>query len=196
MTTIDLNTVGDQRSLGVIPPNTILVLQIKIRPGGVGDGGWLRRAKDGASEGLDLELTVVDEGPYKGRKLWQLLTVSGTKPGHADAGKISLATLKAIIESAKGIRPDDTSEAAQAARKISWQDFDGLRFVACLGVRPPEGSYPAKNTINQVITPERQAWRQPTQLDRDLFNKPNGGAAPAATTQAPANAVTRPQWAD
>jgi hypothetical protein len=194
--TIDLNTVGEQRSFDVIPANTILTLQIKIRRGNAGDGGWLRRAKDGASEGLDLELTVVDEGPYKGRKLWLLLTVSGTKPGHADAGKISLATLKAIVESAKGIGPDDTSEAAQAARKVSWQDFDGLRFIARLGVRPPEGSYPAKNTILEVITPERQAWRQPTQLDRDLINKPNGGAAPTATTQAPANAVARPQWAD
>ena len=193
--TIDLNTVGEQRSFDVIPANTIS-LQIKIRRGNAGDGGWLRRAKDGASEGLDLELTVVDEGPYKGRKLWLLLTVSGTKPGNADAGKISLTTLKAIVESAKGIGPDDTSEAAQAARKVSWQDFDGLRFIARLGVRPPEGSYPAKNTINEIITPERQAWRQPTQLDRDLINKQNGEAAPTATTLAPANAVARPQWAD
>jgi hypothetical protein len=194
--TIDLNSAGEQRSFDVIPANTILTLQIKIRPGGAGDGGWLRRASDGASEGLDLELIVVDEGPYKGRKLWQLLTISGTKPGHADAGKISLATLKAIVESAKGIRPDDTTEAAKAARKISWQDLDGLRFVARLGVRPPQDGYAAKNTIQEVITPERQAWRQPVQLDRDLFNKPNGGAVPTAATQAPPNAVARPQWAD
>jgi hypothetical protein len=196
MTTIDLNTAGEQRSFDVIPANTILTLQIKIRPGGAGDGGWLRRASDGASEGLDLELIVVDEGPYKGRKLWQLLTLSGTKPGHADAGKISLSTLKAIVESAKNIRPDDTSEAAQAARKITWQDLDGVRFVARLGVKPPEGSHPAKNTIGEVITPGSQTWRQPPQLDRESFTKPNSETAPLGTTQAPANAVARPQWAD
>ena len=143
-----------------------------------------------------MECIVVDEGPYKARKVWQLLTLSGTRPGHADAGRISLATLKAIVESAKGIRPDDTSEAAQAARKVGWADLDGLRFVARIGVRPPEGQYPAKNTILEVITPDRQSWRQPTQLDRDLFNKSNGGAAPAATAQPPANAISRPQWAD
>jgi hypothetical protein len=192
MTTLDLNTAGDQRSFDVIPANTILTLHLTIRAGGAGDGGWLRRASDGASEGLDCEFVVVDEGPYKGRKIWQLFTLSGTKPGHADAGKISLSTLKAIVESARGIRPDDTSEAAQGARKVSWQDLDQLRFVARVGVRPPQGTYPAKNTIQEVITPERQTWRQPVQLNRDLFNEPSGGAAPAAT---PANAIGRPQWA-
>lgn len=196
MTTIDLNAAGDQRSFDVIPANTILTLHLTIRRGNAGEGGWLRRASDGASEGLDCEFVVVDEGPYKGRKLWQLFTLSGTKTGHADAGRISLSTLKAIVELAKGIRPDDTSEAAQAARKVSWEDLDQLRFVARIGVRPPQGTFAAKNKIDEVITPERQTWRQPVQLDRDLFNKPPGGAnGGVMPTAAPENAISRPQWA-
>jgi hypothetical protein len=163
----NLNTAGEQRGSHVIPANTICTLQLTIRPGGAGDGGWLKRSADGASEGLNCEFVVVD-GQYVKCKLWHLFTLRGTTPGHAVAGEIPRNTLRAILESAHGIRPDDNSEAAQAKRKVSgWQDLDGLRFVARLGVRPPKDGYAAKNTILEVITPERQAWKQPEQLGRD-----------------------------
>jgi hypothetical protein len=123
---------------------------------------------------------VVD-GEFAKRKLWQLFTLHGTTPGHAEAGEISRNTLRAILESARGIRPDDKSEAAAAARKVaSWDEFDQIRFVARLGVRPPKDGYAAKNTILEIITPERKAWVKPEQI-----------AKPAAP---PANAITRPQW--
>jgi hypothetical protein len=192
MTNFDFNNAGEQKSFDVIPPNTVCTLQMTIRAGGAGEGSWLKRSADGASEGLDCEFVVVD-GPYAKRKLWQLFTLRGTRPGHADAGEISNRTLRAILESARGIRPDDKSEKAQLARKVSgWQDFDGLRFVARLGVRPPKDNYAAKNTIHEVITPELQAWKQPEQIGQDLFGaKPaNGGVA-----SPPANAIARPQWA-
>jgi hypothetical protein len=187
----DFNTAGEQRTFDVIPDRTVCTLQMTVRPGGAGDGGWLTRASDGASEGLDCEFAVVD-GQYAKRKLWTRFTLSGTTPGHDDAGKISRNTLRAILESARGIRPDDKSEAAQAARKLSgWQDFDGIRFIARLGVIPPKGGYKAKNTIDEVITPERQDWAKPAQID---VAKANRGAQTAAATP-PANAISRPQWA-
>jgi hypothetical protein len=65
----DFNTAGPQRSFEVIPANTIATLQITVRPGHAGDDGNLRRSKDGSSEGLDLEFTVVG-GPYAMRKFW------------------------------------------------------------------------------------------------------------------------------
>ena len=189
-TNFNFNDAGEQRSLDVIPANTVATLQLTIRPGGAGDGGWLKRSADGASEGLDLEFVVVD-GPHAKRKLWQLLTLRGTSSGHAEAGEISNATLRAILESARGIRPDDKSETAKLARTVSgWADFDQLRFVARIGVRPPRDGYQAKNFIVEVITPERQAWKQPTQIDAG-----SATAAPAATTTPPANAIGRPQWA-
>jgi hypothetical protein len=188
----NFNTAGEQRS--VIPANTTCTLQTIIRPGGVGDGGWLKRSADGKSEGLNCEFVVVD-GQYANRKLWALLTLRGTTRGHEQAGEISRNTLRAIVESARGIRSNDNSEVAQAKRKLSgWQDLDGLRFVAVLGVVPPKDGYEAKNTILRIITPEHQAWRQPEQLDRDSFNKANSGTAPTATPQGPA--MSRPKWAE
>ena len=35
------------------------------------------------------------------------------------------------------------------------------RFIARLGVQPPKDAYPAKNTIGEIITPERQGWKKP-----------------------------------
>jgi hypothetical protein len=184
----DFNSAGEQRNFDVIPANTICTLQMIIRPGGAGDGGWLKPSADGASEGLDCEFVVVDE-PYAKRKLWQRYTLHGTTPGHEQAGEISRNTLRAILESARGIKPGDTSAAAQAARKVnSWADFENIRFVARLGVRPPQDGYQAKNTILEVITPERQGWQKPEQISVAKSDTP----APATTP--PANAIARPQW--
>ena len=186
----NFNTADQQRSLDVIPANTIVTLHLTIRAGGAGDGNWLRRSADGKSEGLDCEFIVVD-GQYAKRKLWQLFTLRGTESRHAEAGEISRATLRAVLESARGIRPDDKSDKAQAARKVSgWQDLDQLRFMARIGVRPPRDGYQAKNTIVEVITPERQTWKQPAQIEAAA--KTN---ATASTTTPPANAIGRPQWA-
>lgn len=191
-TSFDFNTAGEQRSFDVIPANTICTLQLTIRPGGAGDDGWLKRSADRASEGLDCEFTVVD-GEYAKRKLWQLFTLRGTTPGHAEAGEISRNTLRAILESARGIRPDDKSEAAQNARKVSgWADLDQIRFKARLGVRSAQGTYPAKNTILEVITPDRQTWQKPEQISAKTANSPAPATAP---TTPPANAITRPGWA-
>jgi hypothetical protein len=188
-TLFDFNTAGEQRTFDVVPANTIVTLQLTIRPGGAGDDGWLKTSADGASEGLDCEFTVVD-GQYAKRKLWQLFTLRGTKAGHAEAGDISRNTLRAILESARGIRPDDKSDAAQLARKATgWADFDQIRFIARLGVRPPKDGYPAKNTIVEVVTPDRHMWTKPEQISV----KPST-AAPATTP--PANAISRPQWAE
>jgi len=39
-----------------------------VRPGNAGEGGLLRRSKDGNSVALDAEFTVLD-GPYAKRKI-------------------------------------------------------------------------------------------------------------------------------
>jgi hypothetical protein len=158
---LDFNDAGPQRVFDVIPANTICTLQLNVRPGGAGDDGWLKRAADGASEHLDCEFIVVEPEQYAKHKLWQPLTLHGTTQGHEEAGGYSRNMLRAILESARGVRPDDKSDDANAARRMSsYGDFDGLRFIARLGVKAPKDGYPAKNTILEVITPDRQSWRK------------------------------------
>jgi hypothetical protein len=91
----DFNDAGEQRSVDVIPSGTICSVQLTVRPGGGGDDGWLRRSKDGASEALDCEFTVID-GEFAKKKVWQLYTVRGTTPGHAEASEISRKALRCL----------------------------------------------------------------------------------------------------
>jgi hypothetical protein len=186
----DFNEAQPQRSFDLIPAGTIATLQLKIRSGQAGEDGWLRRSKDGASEGLDCEFTVVD-GRFAKRKLWMLFTLAGTTEGHAQAAEISRAALRAILESARGIRPDDDSDAAKQARRLSsYGDLDGLRFVARIGVVPAQNGYKAKNSLDEVITPDRADWQRVEQAAA----KSASAAKPAAPATTPAK-VARPQWA-
>src|SRR5215469_4512330 len=163
MNSYDFNDADTQRNFDVIPDGTIATVRMTVRPGSAGEDGWLRRSKDGNSEMLDCEFVVLD-GPFAKRKFWSLLTVAGSTPGHAEAAKISASKLRAILESARGIKPDDNSEAANQARRIqSYGDFNGLNFIARIGVEPPQNGYKAKNRLDHVVTPDEKAWRPVTQ---------------------------------
>jgi hypothetical protein len=187
----DFNDADEQKSFDLIPDNTIATVQLTIRPGGAGKDGWLKRSKDGASEGLDCMFTVVD-GPYAKRKFFGRYTVEGTTQGHKDAKKMSRDTFRAMLESARGIRFDDESDAAIIARQTKgWADFDQLRFVVCVGVRPPQNGYEAQNAIKEIITPKRQAWKKPEQIDRSKL----AHTAAQSPTQPAADAIARPDWA-
>src|SRR6266853_869006 len=138
---LDFSTAGEQKSFDLIPDRTVVTLHMTVRPGSAGEGGWLKRSKDGASEAIDAEFTVVD-GAHTKRKLWDRILVDGTTEGHKEAADISRRKIRAMLESARGIRPDDKSDAAAQARRISsYGDLDGLRFIARVGVEPAKGSF-------------------------------------------------------
>lgn len=181
---IDFNSAPEQRSFDLIPDGTVVTVQTKIRPGNAGPDGMLRRTNNGDAEMLDFEFTVFG-GKYDKRKFWDLLVVSGTTDGHAQAANISLGKLRAIVESARGIKPNDVSEAAKAARTLSgYEEVDGLRFIAKVGVEPARGEYKAKNFLARVVTPDEKDWHQVEQVAA----KP-AEAAPAT------NVIVKPAWA-
>jgi hypothetical protein len=125
----DFNTAETQRMREVIPADTVAPIQINFRPGDAGEGKWLKSSKDGTSRGLDCEFTVV-AGEHAKRKFWSRLTVEGETDGQKTAADITRVTLRAILESARGIRPDDQSDDAKKARMAEYADFDGIRFIA------------------------------------------------------------------
>jgi hypothetical protein len=184
----DFNTAETQRTREVIPADTIAVIHMNIRPGDAGPGMWLKTSKDSNSKGLDCEFTVVD-GDHAKRKFWLRLTLEGETDGHKDARDISRRTLRAILESARGIRPDDQSDAAKKARMADYADFDGIRFIGRIGVEPAKNGYAAKNTLLEVITPERKSWHAVEQVKR--ADRPVQQSA----VSDPAPVITKPEWA-
>ena len=189
----DYTDAPEQRGTELIPADTVATVQVTIRPGGAGEGGLLKRSKDGGCEMIDAEFVVVD-GPHAKRKLWENLIVSGTTDGHTKAAEISRGRLRAILESARGIKPNDTSKEAREARTAELGDFDGLRFIAKIGIekgRPKNDgsgeSYPDRNTIAAVITPDRKDWHTVEQVPRP--------AGPVASNAAVVVPIAKPAWA-
>jgi hypothetical protein len=126
------------------------------------------------------------EGVHTKRKFFGNYVLSGTTDGHAQAADRTRSMLRAILESVRGFKPTDMSEAAKKARVAeSYRDFDGIRFLAKLGVEPAKDGYRAKNTIDMVITPDQKEWRRVEQVER---------ATPAAVTPA-GKTIVKPGWA-
>jgi hypothetical protein len=195
----DFNSAEQQRESGLIADGTIAPVHMTIRPGNAGEGGWMKRSKNGDSMALDCEFTVL-EGPFAKRKFWTLFTIEGTTEGHAKAGEISASRLRAILESARGIRPDDESEAAKNGRRVtSWGDFDGIRFIAKIGIEvaKPGSGFKDKNTLDAAITPDRKTWAKVEQVAKPAGSfAPIGAAAANVAAQATAGAASaKPAWA-
>jgi hypothetical protein len=180
----------------LIPHGVIATITAHIEAGGVGEDGMLTRSKDGGCEMLVFEFTLVD-GSHAKRKFRDRLILAGTTDGHAKSVDINRGTLKAILDSALGLKPDDTSPQARAARTVSLKQFEGMTFIGKVGVekgKPKnDGSgenWPDKNILAGVITPDRKEWHpieQPPPFD--------DGGVPSATAAKPTTPVERPSWA-
>jgi hypothetical protein len=182
-------------SFDLMPDGTVATVSIHIRSGNVGEDGMLKRSKAGDAELLDLEFTVLD-GTYKGRKFWNNLLLVGTTDGQKKMAAGNLGVLKAILDSALGLMPNDTSAEARAARTVSVKWFDGKSFIAKIGVeaggpKKDGGNYPDKNVLAGAITKDKSGWHAVEQPPP--FN--GGGDAAAPTPSAPAAPVARPNWA-
>ena len=146
----NFNDAPDQQG-DTLPAKTLAKVVMTLRPGGAGDGGWLR-SFDSGFEALDVEMTV-SSSPYASRKLWQIMGVGGPTDGHQKAAQITRATLRAILESARGINPTDESDKARQARQVNgWQDFNEIEFAIEVGIEKDKtGQYPDKNRLAGAI---------------------------------------------
>ena|SRR5262245_22055931 len=182
----------------LIPQDTVATVNMHLRPGGVGEDDMCKRSDNGECEMLDPEFTVLD-GTYKGRKFWHNLLLVGTTDGQKKMADSNKGVLKAILDSVLGLKPNDVSAEARAARTVSIKWFDGKNFIAKIGIekggpkKNGSGNYPDKNVLAGVITPDKKDWHPVEQPPP--FNGGGAGAAAAPTAPAPAAPVERPDWA-
>jgi hypothetical protein len=198
----DYSQTSDPRDFSeLIPHNTLASVLMRLRPGGVGEGGLLKRTSKGDAEMLECEFVVVD-GPYAKRKFWDTFILEGTTPGQQEMILTNRGRLKKILESSRGIRAGDTSEKALAAYKADLKDFDNIAFIAKIGLRKGEpkndGSgdkWPDKNYLAAAIGPDHKEWHPIEQPSP--FNGGGAGAAATPSASAPAGSapIAPPAWA-
>lgn len=181
---MDFNT-AEGNSFDLIPVGTVAPLIMTIRPGQAGDGGWLTQSRSSDYAYLNCEFAVTD-GPFKGRKFWGNLMASHPDPENK-AVNITRSTLRAILESARGINPTDDSEAAKAKRIVSgFGDFSGMEFVGKIGIEKGGEGYEDKNKLVAAIPVTSPEYAK--------AKAPANSAAPAASTPAPSGGAV-PAWA-
>jgi len=202
----DYSQAPDPRNFSeLIPHGTIATVQMRLRPGNVGEDGICKRTSKGDAEMLDCEFVVVD-GTYAKRKFWDNFMLAGTTAGQQEMVQTNRGRLKQILESAHGIKPGDASERARKVYSASLKDFDNLIFIAKIGVRKggPKNdgsgeSWSDKNVLAAAIGPEHKEWHPVEQPPP--FNGGGAGAAATSSTASSASSatpaatpITPPRW--
>jgi len=173
---MDFNNAGKQFEGGgdfeTIPEDTIVTLVMMVRPGGAGPNGWLKQGQPNAKSSggwqyMDCEF-VVEGGDFDKRKVWQNMMwdcIGPVDQAKADqTANITKKLVRAMLESARNIHPDDESPAAQTARQINdFDDFNGLTFRAKLkiekgGAKGDGTMYPDKNQIKCAVTSDMTGY--------------------------------------
>ena len=153
----DYGDAPQQSSFDLIPKGTLCKVIIFVRPGQYGEDGMLTESKSGFQY-LSIEATVTSE-PYARRKIFQNVGVGGTTEGHEKAAQISRSLLRGILESARGIKPEDESEMARKARRInSFKDLNEMEFAAEIGFEKGKDGYDDKNNLKRAVTPDHAQY--------------------------------------
>jgi hypothetical protein len=178
MTFFDFNSAAEQSSYDLIPKGTVVRVRMTIKPGGYDDpsqgwtGGYATRSLSTGSVYLNCEFVVLD-GPFARRKMWSLIGLYSAKG--AEWTNMGRTFIKAILNSARGINPNDSSPAAQNARRISgFADLEGIEFVGKVDWDKDQNGQD-KCVIKSAVTPEH----------KDYAAHMNG--APAVAASAPAS---------
>jgi len=173
---INLNE-ADNQDRALMPPGPCWV-KARLRNGGFGADKLLRLAKNQFSLMLDFELTVIDDGEWRGKKIFDLVTCDLAEYDHSDplelppplvepqltnlqsSVRIGRSKLKAMVNSAYGLMPNDDSDQAQARRTIeSYTVFNGLCFMVQVEVQPARDRFKERNVVDFIIEPGDPAYR-------------------------------------
>jgi hypothetical protein len=200
----DYSQAGEPRDFSeLIPHGTIATVQMRIRPGGVGEDGMCKRTKNGDAEMLDCEFVIID-GEHAKRKFWGTFLTEGTTDGQKQMAVETRNRLKKILESARGIKKGMPAEQARALYQADLKDFDNLVFVAKIGVEKGgakndgSGNWPDKNVLAVAIGPDQKEWRpveQPPPFNGGGGAAASPSAAPAGSPPAGSAPISPPKWA-
>jgi hypothetical protein len=179
----------------LIRSGTVTTVQIRVTYGD-GTDGVLTPTKDRSAEALKAELMVL-EGEYAKRKLFAFWIVMGTTDGQKSMTEHYNKMLKRVIASAKFLDPNDRSPETLAKYVVDWRDFDGLRFLAEIGIEPGKDGFEDKNIIARAITRDMPQWggRPPIEQIPPTGNGGSTGGGGTPSSGSPTPPIVKPPWA-
>lgn len=201
-TTSNWNDFNDadaqQGGFDLIPKGTIVPVRMTIKPGGHDDhtqgwtGGYATESFDTGAVYLACEF-VVTGGPYAKRKMWSNVGLHSKKG--PTWGQMGRSFIRAALNSARNVHPQDNSAQAAAARRInSFADLDGIEFIARVDVEK-DSKGEDRNVVKVAVEPDHKDYGA-------LMGVPSKGgstapAQPAAHQAAPQRAPVsgKPAWA-
>lgn len=192
----DFNSAEPQHgAFELIPKGTIVPLRMTIKPGGHDDhsqgwtGGYATQSFDTGAVYLACEF-VVTAGPFAKRKMWSNVGLFSRKgPTWGGMGR---SFIRAALNSARNVHPQDNTPQAAAARRIdSFADLDGLEFIARVDVEK-DAKGEDRNVVKLAIEPDHKDYAA---LMAGGSKTPTGGGNPGAPVQAAAGYVAPPRAA-
>jgi len=191
MSLFNLNEASQQSTgtTGAIPPDSCVVVRMHLRtasevstgrrnPAVQGSHPLLIKSGKSSLEYLDTVLEVV-QGKYTGRKIFHKFNILGAQTeGQRKAVDISRAQIRALVEDARGIAPEDVSPQACQARNVEPDDLEGMTFpimVRCEPSQTPNKAgteYYCNNTLFRVIVASDPQWKELQEKGEMISDQP------------------------
>ena len=196
----DFNDAEQQQSFDLIPKGTVAPVRMTIKPGGHDDasqgwtGGYATQSFETGSIFLACEFVILD-GEYARRKMWSNVGLHSSKgPAWGNMGR---TFIRAVLNSARNIQPQDNSAQASAARRIQgFNELDGIEFVARIDVEK-DGRGELRNVVKIAVEPDQadypRASAPAAQRPAATYQAPPASSAPAQAGRAPVSG--KPSWA-
>jgi hypothetical protein len=189
MTTYQWNDFNDaesqQSGFDLIPKGTLVPVRMTIKPGGYDDpaqgwgGGYASQSFETGAVYLAAEF-VVTAGDHAKRKLWSNIGLHSNKG--PTWGQMGRSFIRALLNSARNVHPQDSTPQAIAARRIQgFQELDGIEFLARVDIERDNKGLD-RNVIKMAIEPDHPDYA----LWMGLPPKASHGGGPSG---APANAT-------
>ncbi|WP_031595365.1 hypothetical protein [Ferrovum myxofaciens] len=196
MSYFNFNSAAEQSSFDLIPKGSLVRVRTTIKPGGFDDpslgwtGGYATRNPNTGSVYLNCGFVVL-EGPYARRKLWSLIGLHS--PKGEEWANMGRTFIKAILNSARGIHPDDNNPSAQNARCIKgFSELDGIEFLGRVDWEKDLNGKD-KSVIKSAVTPDHKDYPALMGATRPVLTPAasHGQAQPLGQQPVPG----RPSWA-
>jgi len=202
----DFNDAEQQQSFDLIPKGTVAKVRMTIKPGAYDDpaqgwtGGYATQSFDTGSIYLACEFVVL-EGEYAKRKLWS--NVGLHSPKGQTWASMGRSFIRAALNSARNVLPQDNSPQAAAARRIQgFHELDGIEFVARIDIEK-DARGDLRNVVKLAVEPDQPDYARVMGLPTKTPGGSSGAPAAAIPSRAMPAAVAaqrpavpgKPAWA-